>query len=73
MFKDLNKVPPPDDCLPYEYIDSEVKKKVEKSKGQLAGDEMENENKHNVESLNHDPNWLTTIYIEINKFLINRE
>ena len=33
---------------------------------------MENETKHYVESLNHDPNWLKTITIEINKFLFDR-
>ena len=26
-----------------------------------------------MEYLNHDPNWLKTITIEIDKFLINRE
>ena len=34
---------------------------------------MEKENKHYMESLNHDPNWLDMITIEIDKFLIDRE
>ena len=34
---------------------------------------MEKETKHYVEYLNHDPNWLNIITIEIDKFLINRE
>ena len=34
---------------------------------------MEKETKHYVESLNHDPNWLKTITIEIDKFLIDWE
>ena len=34
---------------------------------------MEKETKHYVESLNHDPNWLHTIIIEIDKLLINCE
>ena len=38
--KYLNGVPPSDDWFPYEYIDYEVKKKVNKTKGQLAGHEM---------------------------------
>ena len=42
-------------------------------KGQISGDEMEKETNHYVESLNHDPNLLKMITIEINKFLINRE
>ena len=46
MFKDLDEVPPSYHWFPYEYIDSGFKKKVDKTKGQLAGDEMENETKH---------------------------
>ena len=34
---------------------------------------MEKETKHYVEYLNHDPNWLKTINIEIDKFLIDHE
>ena len=34
---------------------------------------MEKVTKNYVESLNYDPNWLKTITIEIDKFLINRE
>ena len=73
MFKDLNEVPPSDYRFPYEYIDAEVNKKVDKTKGQLAGNEMEKETKYYVESLNNNPNWLMTITSEIDKFLINCE
>ena len=73
VFKYLNEVPPSDDWLPYEYINSEVKKKVDKTKGQLSGNEIEKENRHYVESLHHYPNWLKTITIEIDKFLVDRE
>ena len=38
VLKDLNDVPPSDDWLPYEYIDTEVKNKLYKTKVQLAGD-----------------------------------
>ena len=72
-FKDLNDIPPLDYWFPYEYIDSEVKNKVEKTEGQLTGDEMENETKHYVEYLNHYTNWLNTITIEIDKFLIDSQ
>ena len=34
---------------------------------------MEKETKHYVKYLNHDPNWLKMITIEIDKFLINCE
>ena len=40
VFKDLNEVPPSDDLFPYEYIDAEVKKKLDESKVKLTGDEM---------------------------------
>ena len=73
MFKYLNDVPPSDHWFPYEYIDAEVNNKVYKTKGQLAGDEMEKETKNYVEYLNHDTNWLKTITIEIDRFLINRK
>ena len=42
VLKDLNEVPPPDDWFPYEYIDDEVNKKLDKTKGRLSGNEMEN-------------------------------
>ena len=73
MFKYLNEFPPSDDWYPYEYINAEVKKKPEKTKGQLTGDEMEKETKNYMEYLNHNPNWLKTITIEIYNFLINSE
>ena len=73
MFKDLNEVPLSDDWFPYEYIDTEVKKKIDKTNRQLAGDEMEKETKHYVEYLNHDPNWLNKTSIEIDMLLINSE
>ena len=73
VFKYLNQVPPSDYWFPYEYIDSEVKNKLDETKGKLAGNEMEKETKHYVEYLNHDPNWLKNITIEIDKLLIDRE
>ena len=73
MFKYLNEVPPSDDWFPNEYIDAEANKKLEKTKERLEGDEMEKETKHYVEYLNHNPNWLETITIEVDKFLIKRE
>ena len=40
VFKDLNEVPPSDGCFPYEYIDAEVNKKLDKTKGRILGYEM---------------------------------
>ena len=60
MIKNLNKVPPSDDWFTYESIDSEVNKTLDKTKGQVTGNEMEKQNKYYVESINQDPNWLKT-------------
>ena len=73
VFKDLNEVLPSDYWFPYKYIDAEVNKKLHKTKGQLAGNEMEKETKNYVESLNHNPNWLKMITIEIDKLMIDCE
>ena len=40
VFKDLNEVPPSDNWFTYEYIDAEVNNKLDKTKVQLAGNEM---------------------------------
>ena len=73
VFKYLNEVPPSDDWFSYDYIDTEVNNKLNKTKGQIAGYEIEKDTKHYVESLNHDSNWLKSITIEIDNFLIDRE
>ena len=69
LLKDLNEVTPSYDWFPYEYIHVKVHKKFDKTKGRRAGDEIEKDTKHYVESLNHNTNWLKTITIEIDKFL----
>ena len=52
------------------YIDADVNKKLYKTKGWLAGNEMEKETKHYMEYLNHYPNWLKKITLGIDKSLI---
>ena len=47
--------------------------KLDYTRGRLAGNEMEKETKHYMESINHNTNWLNTITIEIDKFLIYLE
>ena len=44
-------------------IDAEVNNKLDKTNGQLVGNEMKNDTKHYVESINHDINWLKKITI----------
>ena len=71
VFKYFNEVPPSNIWFPYEHIDYDVNKKLEKTKGRITGDEMEKETKHSVEYPNHHPNWLKTITIEIDRFIID--
>ena len=71
VYKYFNGVSPSYDWFPYKYIDAEFNKKLDKTKGRLAGDETEKDTKHYVEPLNRDTNWLKTIIIEIDKFLID--
>ena len=73
MFSNLHDVPTSENWFSNKYIEAEIKKKLDKTRGQLASDEMENEIKHYVESLNHDPQWVRIITIDINKFLVDRE
>ena len=69
----MNEVSPSDDWLPYEYIDADFNKKLDKTKRRLAGNEMEKDTKHYMKAFNHNPNWLKTINIEIDKLLIYSE
>ena len=71
MFKDLNEVLLSDYLFLYEYFDAEVNNKVNKTKGQLTGNEMEEETKHYMGYLKYDNNLLKTITIKIDKFLID--
>ena len=55
------------------YIESDIKKKLDKTRGQLSSDEMEYEIRHCIDSLNHDPIWVRRITNDTNKSLVNRE
>ena len=55
------------------YIENEIKKKLDKKRGQLASDEMGNEIRHYIDYLNHDPYWVRRITNDINKLLVDRE
>ena len=73
MFSNLHDVSTSKMWFPNKYIESEIKKKLDKTRGQLASDEMENQIIHYVESPNHDPQWVRRITININKLLVERE
>ena len=69
VFSNLHDVPTSENWFPNKYIEAEIKKKVDKTRGQLASDEMAYGIRHYVESLNHDPQWVLRITIDINKLL----
>ena len=73
MFSNLHHVPTSKNWFPNKYTEVDIKKKLEKTREKLAGDEMENEIRHYVESLNHNPQWVRRITIDINKLLVDRE
>ena len=73
MSKNLDDVPTSENWFPNKYIEDEIKKKLDKTRGQLASDEMEYEIRHNIEYLNHDPQWVRRIANDINKLLVDRE
>ena len=67
----MNEEVPSGYWFPYEYIEAEFKKKLDKTKGQLPSDKMEKGTKYYMESINHSPNWLKTTIIEIYKLPID--
>ena len=73
MFRDLNVNPTSEAWFQNKYIEAEIKKKLYKTRGQLASDEMENEIRRYIDYLNHDPQWVGRITNDINKLLVKRE
>ena len=59
--------------FPNEYIESEIKKKLDKTRRILASDEMENEIRHYIDSLNQNPEWVRRITNDNNKLLVDCE
>ena len=73
MFRDLYVDPTSENWSPNKYIESEIKKKVDKTRGQHASDEMEYDIRQYIDSLKHDPFWVGRITNDINKILVNCE
>ena len=73
FFRDLDVDPTSETWFPNINIESEIKKKVDKTRGQLASDEMKYEIRQYIDSLYHDPIWVRGITNDINKLLVNRE
>ena len=73
VFRNFYVDPTSETWFPNKYIEAQIKKKLDKTRGQLASDEMENEIRHYIDSLNHNPQWVGIITNDVNKLLVNRE
>ena len=73
MFRDLNLGATSKPWFPNKYIKDEIKKKVDKTIGKLASDEMAFDIGKYRDSLKHNTFWLGRITNDINKLLVNRE
>ena len=73
MFRNLDVDPTSETWFPNKYIEAEIKKKADKTRGKLASDEMEYEIRQYIDSLNDNPIWVRIITNDINKLLVNRE
>ena len=73
MFRDLNIDATSKTWFLNNYIGADIKKKLDKTRRQLASDEMEYDTRQYIDSLNHDPIWVGRITNDINKLLVNRE
>ena len=73
MFRDLYGNSTSETWFWNKYIEDEIKKKVDKSREQLASDEMAYDIKQYIDYLKHDPSWVGIIKNDINKLLVNPE
>ena len=73
VFRDLDVYQTSETWFPNKYIEDEIKKKGDKTRGQLASDEMEYDIKQYIDSLKHNPFWVGRITNGINKLLVNCE
>ena len=73
MFRDLYGISTSETFFPKKYIDDEIKKKVDKTRDQLASDKMAYDIRHYIDCLQHDHSWVGRINNDINKLLVNRE
>ena len=73
VFRDLYGISTSETLFLSKYIDDEIKKKVDKTRDQLASDEMAYDIRHYIHFLQHDHFWVERIQNDINKLLVNRE
>ena len=73
MFRVLDINSTSETWFPNKYIKDKIKKKVDKTREQLANDEMAYDSRKYIDSLKHDPFGVGRINNEINQLLVNRE
>ena len=73
VFRDLDGISTSEIWFPNKYIEDDIKKKVDKTREQLASDEMAYDIRKYIDSLKHDTSWVGRIKNDINKLLVNRE
>ena len=66
VFSDLDGISTSETWFPNKYIEDEIKKKVDKTRDQLASDEMAYDIRQYIDFLKHDPFWLRRITNDIN-------
>ena len=73
MFRDLDGISTSVTFFPKNFIDDEIKKRVDETRDQLASDKMAYDIRHYIHYLQHDHFWIQIIQNDINKLLVNRE
>ena len=71
MFRYLYGISTSETWFPNKCIEDEINKKIDKTREQLASDEMAYDIRQYIDSLKHDPFWLGRINNDINKLLVN--
>ena len=69
VFRDLDGISTSETFFPKKYIDHEIKKKVDKTRDQLASDQMASDIRHYINFFQHDPFGVGRIQNDINKRL----
>ena len=73
VFRDLDGISTSVTFFPKMFIEDEIKKRVDETRGQLASDKMAYVIRHYIHCLQHDHFWVGRIKNDINKFLVNFE
>ena len=73
VFRDLDGISTSETWFPKKYIEDGIKKNVDKTRDELASDEMAHDIRQYIDCIQHDPSWVGRIKNDINKLLVNRE